>query len=183
MTQARSEAPLSFSRKRPPPQGEVEVRLPNGKVVAILGEGDVIGEVAFYNNGTRTADVTAKTWCGILPWHRIVSSPALKLVDGSPPGVNWPPRAGVTLPRLSAATTTWWPANIHCKPNAYNRWPTLASPRMSFGCRCQSATCVWDCHRSFWMPWLPNFAQRNGHAVKLSFRECLCRATEGAARN
>lgn len=43
-------------------QGEVEVSLSDGRVVAVLGEGSIIGEVAFYGGGRRTATVTAKTW-------------------------------------------------------------------------------------------------------------------------
>lgn len=37
--------------------------LSDGKVVALLGEGSIIGEVAFYGGGRRTANVVAKTWC------------------------------------------------------------------------------------------------------------------------
>lgn len=57
---------LPFGRRRRT-QGEVEVILANGQVIAHLGEGDLFGEIAFYSGGKRTANVVAKTWCDAAP--------------------------------------------------------------------------------------------------------------------
>jgi CRP-like cAMP-binding protein len=45
-------------------KGQVDIENAEGKVLVTLGEGSVIGEVAFFSpNSKRTATVRAKTWC------------------------------------------------------------------------------------------------------------------------
>lgn len=56
-------------------EGEIEVRSPNGDVLAIMGQGEVFGELALLTDDTRTADVVAQSD------SRIMSLPKAAFLD------------------------------------------------------------------------------------------------------
>ena len=66
--------------------GRFYVQLPNGLVVAEIGAGEPVGELAFFSGGTRTADVRASRDSSVLAltredYDRIVAQHP-KIADG-----------------------------------------------------------------------------------------------------
>ena len=73
-------------------------------LLAILGPGQMFGELSLFDPGPRSATVTAVTDCDVLP-----RCPTRTCCAGSTAGPRWPAACSPSSPAGCAAPTTWSP--------------------------------------------------------------------------